>query len=72
VPNFGRLIRSKVLSVKEEEYITAAKAIGMKDSRILFRHVLPNSLIPIIVQGTLAIATAIIEAAALSFQGLGA
>lgn len=72
VPNFGRLIRSKVLSVKEEEYITAAKAIGMKDSRILFRHVLPNSLAPIIVQGTLAIATAIIEAAALSFLGLGA
>lgn len=72
VPNFGRLIRSKVLSVKEEEYITAAKAIGMKDSRILLRHVLPNSFAPVIVQGTLAIATAIIEAAALSFLGLGA
>lgn len=72
VPNFGRLIRSKVLSVKEEEYITAAKAVGMKDSRILLRHVLPNSVAPVIVQGTLAIATAIIEAAALSFLGLGA
>ncbi|MEK4254593.1 ABC transporter permease [Ureibacillus sp. FSL K6-2830] len=72
VPNFGRLIRSKVLSVKEEEYITAAKAIGMKDSRILLRHILPNSFAPVIVQGTLAIATAIIEAAALSFLGLGA
>ncbi|GEK33007.1 diguanylate cyclase [Kurthia sibirica] len=72
VPNFGRLIRSKVLSIKEEEYITAAKAIGMKDSRILFTHVLPNSMTPIIVQGTLAIATAIIEAAALGFLGLGA
>ncbi|NLY80687.1 MAG: ABC transporter permease [Lysinibacillus sp.] len=72
VPNFGRLIRSKVLSVKEEEYITAAKAIGMKDSRILLRHILPNSFAPVIVQGTLAVATAIIEAAALSFLGLGA
>ncbi|MEK9199550.1 ABC transporter permease [Lysinibacillus halotolerans] len=72
IPNFGRLIRSKVLSVKEEEYIVAAKAIGMKDSRILWKHILPNSLSPVIVQGTLAIATAIIEAAALSFLGLGA
>ncbi|MCM3388491.1 ABC transporter permease [Ureibacillus chungkukjangi] len=72
IPNFGRLIRSKVLSVKEEEYIVAAKAIGMRDSRILWRHILPNSFSPVIVQGTLAIATAIIEAAALSFLGLGA
>jgi peptide/nickel transport system permease protein len=72
VPNFGRLIRSKVLSVKQEEYIMAAKAIGMSDARILFHHVLPNSLAPIIVQGTLAIATAIIEAAALGFLGMGA
>ena len=72
VPNFGRLIRSKVLSVKEEEYIVAAKAIGMRDIRILFSHILPNSMTPIIVQGTLAIATAIIEAAALGFLGLGA
>jgi len=72
VPNFGRLIRSKVLSVKEEEYIIAAKAIGMRDARILFSHILPNSITPIIVQGTLAIATAIIEAAALGFLGLGA
>ncbi|QDQ00184.1 ABC transporter permease [Lysinibacillus fusiformis] len=72
VPNFGRLIRSKVLSVKEEEYIVAAKAIGMRDMRILFSHILPNSMTPVIVQGTLAIATAIIEAAALGFLGLGA
>jgi peptide/nickel transport system permease protein len=72
IPNFGRLVRSRVLSLKEEEYIMAAKAIGMSDTRILFRHILPNSLAPIIVQGTLAIATAIIEAAALGFLGLGA
>ncbi|MFJ8263739.1 nickel transporter permease [Rummeliibacillus sp. NPDC094406] len=72
IPNFGRLIRSKVLSIKQEEYITAAKAIGMKDFRILFSHILPNSMTPVIVQGTLAIASAIIEAAALGFLGLGA
>ena len=72
VPNFGRLIRSKVLSIKEEEYITSAKAIGMRDIRILFSHILPNSMAPVIVQGTLAIASAIIEAAALGFLGLGA
>lgn len=72
VPNFGRLIRSKVLSIKEDEYITAAKGIGMKDARILFSHILPNSMAPVMVQGTLAIATAILEAAALGFLGLGA
>ncbi|MGE7622355.1 ABC transporter permease [Viridibacillus sp. NPDC096237] len=72
VPNFGRLIRSKVLSIKQEEYITSAKAIGMKDARILFSHILPNSMTPVVVQGTLAIASAIIEAAALGFLGLGA
>lgn len=72
IPNFGRLIRSKVLSIKQEEYITSAKAIGMKDVRILFKHILPNSMAPVIVQGTLAVATAIIEAAALGFLGLGA
>ncbi|MCT6924951.1 MULTISPECIES: ABC transporter permease [Bacillales] len=72
IPNFGRLIRSRVLSIKEEEYIHAAKAVGMKNARILWRHILPNSMTPVIVQGTLAIATAIIEAAALGFLGLGA
>jgi len=72
IPNFGRLIRSRVLSIKQEEYIVAARAIGMSDARILFHHILPNSMAPIIVQGTLAIATAIIEAAALGFLGLGA
>nr|WP_249365332.1 nickel transporter permease [Cytobacillus citreus] len=72
VPNFGRLVRSKVLSIKQEEYIMAARAVGMKDARILFRHILPNSISPVIVQATLAIATAIIEAAALGFLGMGA
>jgi peptide/nickel transport system permease protein len=72
IPTFGRLVRAKVLSLKEEEFIMAAKAQGMKDRRILFHHILPNSLAPIIVQGTLGIATAIIEAAALGFLGMGA
>lgn len=72
VPTFGRLVRSKVISVKEEEFVMAAKAVGMKDSRILLHHIFPNSLAPIIVQGTLGIATAILEAAALGFLGLGA
>src|SRR5699024_12461255 len=72
VPNFVILTRSKVLSIKDDEYIMAAKGIGMKDSLILFSHILPNSMAPVIVQGTLAIATAILEAAALGFLGLGA
>lgn len=72
IPTYGRLIRSRVLSVKEEEYIMSARAIGMSDGRILFRHILPNSITPIIVQGTLGIATAILEAASLGFLGLGA
>ncbi|UOF92759.1 ABC transporter permease [Fodinisporobacter ferrooxydans] len=72
IPTYGRLIRSKVLSVKQEEYITAARAQGMSKTRILFRHVLPNSWTPLIVQGTLGIATAILDAAALGFLGLGA
>lgn len=72
IPTFGRLVRSRVLSLKEEEFVMAARAIGMKDSRILMQHILPNSMAPIIVTGTLGIATAIIEAAALGFLGLGA
>ncbi|NRF05699.1 ABC transporter permease [Bacillus safensis] len=72
VPTFGRLVRSKVLSIKQEEYVLAAKAVGMSHGRIVLRHILPNSMVPVIVQATLAIGTAIIEAAALGFLGLGA
>ncbi|GAB1306918.1 ABC transporter permease [Bacillus altitudinis] len=72
VPTFGRLVRSKVLSIKQEEYVLAAKAVGMSHRRIVLRHILPNSMAPVIVQATLAIGTAIIEAAALGFLGLGA
>ncbi|WP_281237275.1 ABC transporter permease [Bacillus safensis] len=72
IPTFGRLVRSKVLSIKQEEYVLAAKAVGMSHRRIVLRHILPNSMVPVIVQATLAIGTAIIEAAALGFLGLGA
>ncbi|MBD3861670.1 ABC transporter permease [Bacillus sp. 28A-2] len=72
VPTFGRLVRSKVLSIKQEEYVLAAKAVGMSHRRIVLRHILPNSMVTVIVQATLAIGTAIIEAAALGFLGLGA
>lgn len=72
IPIFGRLVRSRVLSIREEEYILAAKALGMKNSRILFHHILPNSVAPIIVQATLSFGSAILEAAALGFLGLGA
>lgn len=72
VPTYGRLVRSRVLSLRQEEFITAARALGANDGRILFKHILPNSLTPIIVQGTLGVATAIIEAAGLGFLGLGA
>ncbi|MEQ6377557.1 ABC transporter permease [Bacillaceae bacterium S4-13-56] len=72
VPHFARIVRSTVISIKETEYIESARAIGAKSHRILFRHVLPNCMAPIIVQATLSIGTAILDAAGLSFLGLGA
>ncbi len=72
IPIFGRIVRSRVISLRAEEYIMAAKAQGMKNGRIIFRHILPNSITPIIVQSTLGFGTAILEAAALGFLGLGA
>jgi len=72
VPRFARIVRSSVLSIKESEYISAARALGAGDMRIIFKHLLPNAMAPLIVQTTLSIATAILEAAALSFLGLGA
>lgn len=72
VPRFARIVRSSVLSIKESEYISAARALGAGDLRIIFKHLLPNAMAPLIVQTTLSIATAILEAAALSFLGLGA
>nr|WP_253291355.1 nickel transporter permease [Virgibacillus proomii] len=72
IPQFARIVRSAVLSVKQTEYIEASKAIGGKHGRILFLHVLPNCTAPMIVQATLSIGTAILDAAGLSFLGLGA
>jgi ABC-type dipeptide/oligopeptide/nickel transport system permease subunit len=72
IPVYARVVRSSVLSIKEMEFIAASRALGASPARILFTRVLPNSLTPLIVVGTLGIATAILEAAALSFLGLGA
>ena len=72
IPAYARVIRSSVLSIREEEYITAAKAIGTGHRRILFTHILPNAFPPLIVLATLGIGTAILETAGLSFLGLGA
>lgn len=71
IPRYARVTRSQVLSIKEQEYIEAARAIGASNFRIIFIHILPNCLAPLIVQATLGVARAIIAASALSFIGLG-
>lgn len=71
IPSYARLSRSMAISIREEEYIEATRALGASTWRNLFRHVLPNSLAPIIVQTTLSLGTAVIETAALGFLGLG-
>ena len=71
MPVFIRLTRAQVLSVKVEDYVEAARAVGNPHWRIALRHILPNTLPPLIVQATLTIATAIIAEASLSFLGLG-
>ena len=65
-------MRASVLSIKQQDYVLAGHSIGSGSARILFQNILPNALTPLIVQGTLGIATAILDAAALSFLGLGA
>jgi peptide/nickel transport system permease protein len=72
IPQFARITRSAVLTVREMDYVTAALAVGSRDARIMFVHVVPNALGPIIVQVTLSLAGAILAAAGLSFLGLGA
>ena len=72
IPVYARIIRASVLSVKETDYVEADRALGVGPTRLLFHRILPNALTPLIVQGTLGIATAILDAAALSFLGLGA
>ncbi|MFB6243138.1 MAG: ABC transporter permease [Halobaculum sp.] len=71
IDDFARIIRGEVLSIREEEYITAAHAVGMHDARIMFKEVLPNAVAPLIVQATLMIPLAILAEAGLSFLGLG-
>jgi peptide/nickel transport system permease protein len=71
IPIYARLVRGSVLSIKEKEFIEACRALGQRDPWILFRHILPNCLAPIIVTTTLGIATSIIVEATLSFLGLG-
>jgi ABC-type dipeptide/oligopeptide/nickel transport system permease subunit len=71
IPVYARIVRSSVLSIKEQDFVAADRALGVSRTRILFNRILPNSLTPLIVQGTLGIATGILDAAALGFLGLG-
>ena len=71
VPVFARLLRGSMLAQRSSDHVLAARALGVKPTSIVFRHMLPNSLSPVIVQSTLVLATSIIDAAALSFLGLG-
>jgi len=72
IPIYARLVRASVLQVKEQDFVSASRALGASPMGILSRHVLPNALTPLIVAATLGIASAILDAAALSFLGLGA
>ncbi len=71
IPEYARIIRSSILSVKENDYVAAAKVLGNSDGRIIFHHILPNVLSSIVVRATLGISTAILDTAALGFLGLG-
>lgn len=71
VPQFARIVRGSILSLKEKEFVEAARAAGESDGAILFRYLLPNSMAPIIIQTTLRMATVLLTASGLSFLGLG-
>ncbi len=71
IPRYARIVRASVLSIKGHEFIEAAKAVGSSDLRIIFKHILPNCMAPVIVQATLGVASAILNTAGLSFIGLG-
>ncbi len=71
IPEYARIVRGSVLSVKENDYVQAARALGNNDFQVIAHHVLPNVMAPIIVRATLGISGAILEAAALGFLGLG-
>ena len=72
IPVYARVMRASVLSVREQEFVSASRALGESQGGILMRRVMPNALTPLIVQGTLGVAAAIIDVAALSFLGMGA
>lgn len=71
IPIFARLLRSSLLGLREADYVVAARSVGVRGPTLLLRHMLPNAIGPLIVQGTLALATAVVDAAALGFLGLG-
>lgn len=71
IPSFSRTLRAQVLTVKDQEFVEAARAIGAKDAHIITTHIIPNCLSPVIVQSTLRVATCILSTASLSFIGLG-
>lgn len=71
IPSYSRIVRASVLTLKDQEFVEAARAVGANDVRIIGRHIIPNSMAPIIVQATLGVAGAILSAAGLSFIGLG-
>ena len=70
-PGYARIVRASILSLKDQEFVEAARSVGASDFRIIFSHILPNCLAPIIVQMTLGVASAILSTASLSFIGLG-
>ncbi len=71
VPRFARIVRSSILTIKDQEFIEAARACGTKNSRIIIKHIIPNAIGPIIVQATLTMASTILTISSLSFIGLG-
>lgn len=71
IPSYARIVRASVLSIRDQEFVEAARAVGANDFRIITKHILPNAMAPIIVQATLGVAGAILSAAGLSFIGLG-
>src|SRR5690554_251704 len=71
IPQYARIVRASVISLKDQQFVEAARAVGSKNSTIIFKHLLPNTLAPVIVQSTLGVASAILAAAALGFLGLG-
>jgi len=71
IPEYARIVRGSILSIKENDYIAAARVVGNSDLRIIFRHVLPNALSVIIVRATLGISSAVLDTAALGFLGMG-